>query len=313
MPARSRTSVIKALEARGFAFSSSSEAFVNLGSPLLSPIHPTPHDTVGAPRNRNSSSSSTRPETDFNPFNSPQLISNEGFFSGDYQHPPQTPPPSSIVELEARTFSTLSRRGITPIVDPTLRLVQCAGRKETYRPRSAGQHDLPTSTSLRLQLGLIKCLISSPNPRFFSVTLTDTEPASVLLERRLLVNFGESASADEQNATQTNTDDVVLLGSKEHLLVPITLDLRTLPMENPGIVCGIAGRLFGGTATTGGASASAVGGVTDPSGSIEMSYLSTARSGTVMVAETELERALDALRRGHDVDTVEVSSPVDIA
>lgn len=29
---------------------------------------------------------------------------------------------------------------------------------------------------------------------------------------------------------------------------------------------------------------------------VEMSYLSTARAGTVMVAEQELDRALDALR-----------------
>jgi len=54
-------------------------------------------------------------------------------------------------------------------------------------------------------------------------------------------------------------------------------------MESTGIVCGVAGRLVGET----------TGQLEEP---VEMSYLSTARAGTVMVAEEELERALDALR-----------------
>ena len=75
----------------------------------------------------------------------------------------------------------------------------------------------------------------------------------------------------------------MLLGSKDDFLIPITLDLRELPLESTGIVCGVAGRLVGGTA----------GLLESP---VEMSYLSTARAGTVMVAEDELARALAALR-----------------
>ena len=89
----------------------------------------------------------------------------------------------------------------------------------------------------------------------------------MLVDHKLLQNF---------------TQDV-LLGSKDEYLVPITLDLRDLPMESTGIVCGVAGRLVGETS----------GGFQEP---VEMSYLSTARAGTVMVAEHELERALEALR-----------------
>jgi hypothetical protein len=118
-----------------------------------------------------------------------------------------------------------------------------------------------------LHLGLVKCLISPPYPSFLSLTLTDTEPASLLLDHSLLPNFAPH----------------ILLGSKDDFLIPITLDLRDLPMESTGIICGVAGRLVGGTA---GQLESAV----------EMSYLSTARAGTVMVAENELKRALKALR-----------------
>lgn len=48
-------------------------------------------------------------------------------------------------------------------------------------------------------------------------------------------------------------------------------------------MCGVAGRLVGATA----------GQLESP---VEMSYLSTARAGTVMVVEEELDRALGALR-----------------
>lgn len=99
------------------------------------------------------------------------------------------------------------------------------------------------------------------------MTLTDTEPASLLLDQSLLPNFAPD----------------ILLGSKDDFLIPITLDLRELPMESTGIICGVAGRLVGGT----------TGQLESP---VEMSYLSTARAGTVMVAEDELKRALGALR-----------------
>lgn len=75
----------------------------------------------------------------------------------------------------------------------------------------------------------------------------------------------------------------MLLGSKDDILIPITLDLRGLPLESTGIVCGVASRLVGGTTA----------GLEGP---VEMSYLSTARAGTVMVAEEEIERAIWALR-----------------
>lgn len=172
---------------------------------------------------------------------------------------PGTPPPATISELQTRTFATLKRRNIVPTVDSRIRLVQCAGRRES---QSYG-----SSTEDALHLGLVKCLISPPCPKFLSLTLADSEPASLLIDHTLLPNFPQD----------------VLLGSKAMYLTPITLDLRDLPMESTGIVCGVAGRLVGETSSHLG----------EP---VEMSYLSTARAGTVMVPEGELDRALDALR-----------------
>jgi len=102
--------------------------------------------------------------------------------------------------------------------------------------------------------------------------LTEDEAASILLEKRLLSNFDVGS-------------DNVLLGSKEAHLIPITLDLEPLPFEATGIVCGVAGRLVGGHSVV---------------QVIEMSYLSTAKAGTVMVDERDLEQAMQALRVGED-------------
>jgi hypothetical protein len=156
----------------------------------------------------------------------------------------------------------LKRRSIVPTVDQDIRLVQCAGRRDGTNRTST-----PSAADDALHLGLVKCLIAPPHPRFLSLTLTDTEAASLLLDHTLLPNFAQD----------------VLLGSRDEYLTPITLDLRDLPVESTGIVCGVAGRLVGATA----------GQLESP---VEMSYLSTARAGTVMVVEEELDRALGALR-----------------
>ncbi|KAF2845275.1 hypothetical protein T440DRAFT_522785 [Plenodomus tracheiphilus IPT5] len=231
VPLRHQSQVVKALEERGFQFETDTSSYVNS-------YH----------HGRKSSASSL-----------------------DIQLP-NTPPPATISELQTRTFATLKRCNIVPSVDSHLRLVQCAGHNRNTSNGFGGlrHHD---STSFRgsendaLHLGLVKCLITHPQPRFLSITLTDSEPASLLIDHTLLANFAQDT----------------LLGSKDEFLTPIALDLRNLPMESTGIVCGVAGRLVG--ATTKGLREA-----------VEMSYLSTARAGTVMVAEEELERALGALR-----------------
>jgi hypothetical protein len=220
VPQKARVHVISALESRGFAFEPSNSSY-----------------TSAAYSHRATSSTSS--------FDTPL---------------PGTPPPTTVTELQVRTFATLKKRNIVPTVDLDIQLIQCAGRKDTSRTASA--------TNDKLNIGLVQALAAGP--KFLSLTLTDTEPASLLLEKRMLPFFGTSS-------------DSVLLGSKEDIIIPIILDLRNLPLESTGIVCGVAGRLVGGTRI----------GLQD---AVEMSYLSTARAGTVMVAEHELDRALTALK-----------------
>lgn len=181
---------------------------------------------------------------------------------------PATPPPKTISELESRTFALLKRHNISPNVDSDIRLVQCAGRRDDPSNHSADE--------LALQLGLTRCLVHQP--KFLSLTLTEDEPASLLLEKGHVSYFSSES---------------VLLGSKDDYLAPITLDLEPLSFEATGIVCGVAGKLAGG-----GASGPLLG-------PIQMSYLSTARAGTVMVDEKDLERAMEALQVGQQCAATE--------
>ncbi len=223
MPAKARGQVISALEDRGFAFEESAEAYIN----------PAAHHR--------------------------QTSSTSSLSTGS----PSTPPPTTVSELQTRTFALLKRHHISPRVDSDIRLVQCAGLP--------GQPGKVSKDELGLQLGVTKCLVHQP--RFLSLTLTEDEPASLLLEKQLVADFGSGRD--------------VLVGSMEDYLKPITLDLESLPLGATGIVCGVANKLVG----------RAGGHVID---TIDMSYLSTARAGTVMVNEKDLEQAMEALGVGEN-------------
>ncbi|KAJ5181175.1 hypothetical protein N7491_000730 [Penicillium cf. griseofulvum] len=285
VPQRSKASVITALEERGFQFNNASAAFIT------NPLSPTIERRLS------------------------DLI------------PPGTPPPSTLAELQTRTFNNLRKHQITPSVDHSLRLVQCAAHHEYHTQES----------SMSILRSPLTTVLLVDEPRFLSLTLASLDPAaSLLIEKRLLPRFAR------QSGTQSYEDGSgLLLGSKEDHLIPITLDLRDLPLEASGIVCGVAGRLadaatspaFDSPVDSG--ASSVVGSVprlfdsfgtrletlsieksltstsaphalhlpsthhlqpdVDVADAVEISFLSTARAGTIIVGEHELRRAIDAL------------------
>ncbi|PTU21089.1 hypothetical protein P175DRAFT_0438410 [Aspergillus ochraceoroseus IBT 24754] len=299
VPLKSKTQVIETLEKRGFQFEISTEAFINSNQPAL-------HSSVSSLSSLSASSLSS---------------------------PPATPPPSSLNELQKRTFSSLRRNNITPFVDTSLRLVQCAAHH---------RYSSDASSIAILRDALTTALVVD-KPRFLSLTLTAADPAaSLLLEQRLLPRFSSdpaTAEADEESS--------LLLGSKEDVLVPIVLDLRNLPLEATGIVCGVASRLADATHARDDDGPASSTTLSPPSNgldsfdhspkeiyssseshrlskasshspgrktnghnppthhlkpdldaffdAVEISFLSTARAGTIVVGEHELHRAMDAL------------------
>lgn len=243
VPLASRGQVVAALEERGFIFES-----------VPSGLDDSHVNVAAHHRNRSSVSSATLART-----------GSQGSLSS-----PITPPPASVAELQSRTFSMLQKRNIELEVISSIRLVQCAGRRQGSSSLSS-HSSAPNAQDLCLQMGLVKCLANPP--RFLSATLTATESPAILLE--------DSTRQQHFNTGPPGSEGEVLLGATANPLVPIMLNLETLPMEATGIVCGVAGRMA--EATQNGL------------GAIEMSYLSTARTGTVLVEEADLEAAMQAL------------------
>lgn len=193
--------------------------------------------------------------------------------------PPSTPPPSNVAELQIRTFSHLKKRNVVPFVEKDLHLVQCSGKEiheDEYRPSSNGNSSangtIHSNSWLekvdpKLYLGLISALIQQP--KFLSITLAQDDAPSLLIDKNLLGLFGNSIAGDTEGD-----------------LVPIFLDLLDLPLESTGIVCGVAGKLVDEMrGLDSGAERSA-----------ELSYLSTARAGAVILSSEGSAMALDALQ-----------------
>ncbi|EGR49548.1 uncharacterized protein TRIREDRAFT_60123 [Trichoderma reesei QM6a] len=190
------------------------------------------------------------------------------------QKPPGTPPPSNDDELQSRTFELLLKRNVKARIEPDLELVQCSGRETSplahpygHRPSISRKSSVDHRRSwiTHVDTKLYTCLVSAlvSQPRFLSLTLAQDDPPSLLLDKTLLPIFDDS-----------------LVGDTEGVLIPIFLDLINLPFESTGIVCGVAGRLVKGTDTT---------------ESSELSYLSTARAGTVILSRVQSIRAMEIL------------------
>ncbi|KYK61513.1 hypothetical protein DCS_02655 [Drechmeria coniospora] len=189
--------------------------------------------------------------------------------------PPGSPPPSNTKELETRTFALMQKRNVSPYVDEGLQLIQCSGREIPqpavvygHRPSSSRQVPNPVRRQSwidNVDTKLYTCIISAlvSRPRFMSLTLAQDDPPSLLVDRKLLLLFEDS-----------------IVGDMDSNFVPIFLDLVNLPSEVTGIVCGVAGRLVEDMQMT---------------ETFELSYLSTARAGAVILTEEQSTRALTIL------------------
>lgn len=204
-------------------------------------------------------------------FVTPTSIPSHSRISSTSSAPPPSPPPSNVAELQKRTFRQLKARHVVPFVEPGLIVVQCSGKdpmsSSAYPPSRRSSSALPPSAldelNSRLYIGLVSTLLLPP--RFLSLTLAADDAPSLLLDKQLLPAFGDSIAGDTDGE-----------------LVPVFLDLVDLPLESTGIVCGVAGKLVDEMRNSQG-----------PTDTEELSYLSTARAGAVILS---IEGAQQALR-----------------
>ncbi|KAI0388821.1 hypothetical protein F5Y17DRAFT_451495 [Xylariaceae sp. FL0594] len=195
--------------------------------------------------------------------------------------PPLTPPPSSVEELQNRTFSLLKRRKVVPYTCEGLALAQCSGRDvseilddySSRRPSTSrgvntnGGHRMSWLDNMDTKLYTSLIAVLAGQPRFLSITLALEDSPSLLVDKSLLLIFGDS-----------------LRGDTDGNLVPIFLDLSDLPLEATGIVSGVAGKLVREM------------NMVEMGVSGDLSYLSTARAGAVILSSDQSTKALEVLR-----------------
>lgn len=222
----------------------------------------------------------------------------------------RTPPPTTLFELQDRTFEMLRKRRVIPYVIDGLHLMHCSGLERSHfenqpmvsrytngRSRLNGrghQGDENNNEEVaarerqsrwldgidsKLYTALVSALVSGP--RFLSVTLFQEDPPSLLLDTKLGGLFGSTLVG--------GTGEACMSENGENTLVPIFLNLAPLPLEATGIVSGVAGRLM-----------HEMRGETEKSGaqrsvSAELSYLSTAKAGAVILNCEQSRRALEVL------------------
>lgn len=206
-----------------------------------------------------------------------QLAQNDPNYKFKGHENPTVAPPqvtSSVSELQTRTFDLLRKNSVVPYMQEDLHLVQCSGREISHLNQEFSHHSsrrLGNGNSrpswldhvdTKLYTAMVSAFVSQP--KFLSVTLAKEEPPSLLLDKSLLDIFGDS-----------------LVGDTEGELMPIFLDLSGLSYEATGIVCGVAGKLVADMETQ---------------GSSELSYLSTARAGAVILSTEQAARALTILK-----------------
>ncbi len=209
-------------------------------------------------------------------------------------------------KLELTTFDLFSKNDIKPIVEDKVELV-LTGARSLYMSNN-GNEDC-------LQLALVKILLQHPN--FFSVTIiNDSSEVSLLLEKKY-IDCGDSSDdgynnynynyPEELDASHNHLNNLtrspspfftsppisinkdLLMGSLTDTIIPIWFDLSELPIDCTGVVAGVANRLVGNSKGK------------TPSGRrfgshlVHMSYLSTVKSGVVMIERENIDAALSAL------------------
>ncbi|KAL2157553.1 hypothetical protein VTH06DRAFT_5930 [Thermothelomyces fergusii] len=307
VPTKDREAVVKTLLARNFVFSDDDQSRLVSANPSpTSAVHhhhyhhhcraPPPSDPEPQPGRPGASSSSSSTTADI------------------------------VADLQQRTFDLLRRRHVRPRIEPGLVLVQCSGIRGAVTPSvhpararrgsggsggggggsgsGAGGGGGPSwvdTVDTRLYTGIVAALAAQP--RFLSVTLAQDDPPSLLLDKALLRMFGSALvgpigegwrPAGEAESGGEGEEEKVGKAQEAggEALVPIFLDLADLPFEATGIVSGVAGRLVRELNAAAGSGESGVGiGL-----GAELSYLSTARAGAVILGREQAAVALGVLK-----------------
>jgi len=186
--------------------------------------------------------------------------------------------------LRARTFRMLEEHNIIPYYDPELHIQQLPARSDFSNAELHVPDRLPCPRGQLLYqkvAALLSTALPQDLPKFFSITLTATDPASLWIEKSSLDHWLVCSPAATAPVTH-----ISLLQESTEVFIPLTLDLRVLGTQRvTGVVSGIVAVLL--EAKVGGRDKA-------------LAFLSTAMAATVCVEESEFGEAVAAVRRAMD-------------
>ncbi|TQS37078.1 hypothetical protein Golomagni_02457 [Golovinomyces magnicellulatus] len=204
------------------------------------------------------------------------------------------PLPTLVAELRDRALKTLKERDVVPSIDQDLSLVMCSGCEAPLRRWRYSSENGPVNpksshaastwlsrTNSAFYTALISALANLP--RFLSVTLALDDVPSLLIDKKLLRLFSDSIKGDFKT-----------------VLVPISL-LSKLPAEMTGLVCGVASLLVKEICRLNAENGRKL---------TELSFLSTAKVGTVILGEDQSRKSLIALLSSLDEENKQEYQPV---
>ncbi len=155
---------------------------------------------------------------------------------------------SPTLDVEEQTFTLFHRAHIVPVIDTKCKLLLTGARSGEV-----------AATIVKVATALAATKVESPAfPDYFAITRTSLNEVSLLLPK--------SASVRARLGFPSRS----IIGLTQDLIIPIIIDLEALPLDSTGIVAGLASKLLSGSQRK-------------AHSPLEMSYLSMAKSGIVMV------------------------------
>ncbi|CAK7895052.1 hypothetical protein CAAN1_05S01332 [[Candida] anglica] len=160
---------------------------------------------------------------------------------------------SPNLDIEQRAFELFNRANVKPIINKSIKLLLTGSRSgEVSRTLLKTAQNL-ASTDIQSVLF----------PQYFAVTRTSLNEVSLLLPK------------SSKTRAKMGFPSKYIIGSTQDSIIPVTIDLNALPLDSTGIVAGLASRLLSGNKRV-------------SSLPLEMSYLSMAKSGIIMIPKENI-------------------------
>lgn len=168
---------------------------------------------------------------------------------------------SPNLDIEQRAFELFQQANVSPIINKSTKLLLTGARSSEASRTLLKTAQILASTDIQSEFF----------PQYFAITRTSLNEVSLLLPK------------SSELRGRLGFPSKCIIGSTQDAIIPITIDLHALPLDTTGIVAGLASKLLSGSKKK-----SQI--------PLEMSYLSMAKAGIVMIPKEDVELVSNILK-----------------